>query len=391
MADKGLDISVVTLELQFICELIGSRKGFDLPGREEVYRHLNWDSFLDLAKHHRVYPNVYQILTSLQLDYVPEKVMEELRKECSSNAFTMLRLAAESGELSERLSNEGIRVLALKGPVLAQELYGSYALRTSKDLDILVSMDDARHADAVLKEMGYVPKSELPHISVAWKWREHHWCYAHPQKRIQVELHWRLNSDLGSEPGFEELWSARKSCQITGKPVHYLGSDHLISYLLSHGCRHGWFRLRWLSDIQTLIDHGTDWEGVVRHLQQYGQEFAAGQAMVLLTALFRTKPPAGTEKLMNERSQQLASASLKFIMDPTPITQAKRSYWSYLFSLKSTRQKSAFIMLYLLPGQRDAATIKLPRQLHFMYFVLRPFLWGWRQIAMRGDKREAKA
>ena len=89
-----------------------------------------------------------------------------------------------------------------------------------------------------------------------WKWREHHLSYFHPEKGIQLEIHWRLHPPPSKEPSFEELWKRKRKSELTTYPVYFLGQEDLFLYLITHGARHGWFRLRWLIDIDKMVEKG---------------------------------------------------------------------------------------------------------------------------------------
>ena len=89
----------------------------------------------------------------------------------------------------------------------------------------------------------------MPRVLGDWKWKVHHISYTHPITGIQVEIHWRLNAEMGKEPPFEELWERRRRSLLTPQPVYMPGREDLFLYLALHGARHGWFRLRWLADI----------------------------------------------------------------------------------------------------------------------------------------------
>ena len=48
-------------------------------------------------------------------------------------------------------------MISLKGPSLAERLYGNAALRTRYDLDFLVREPDLGRAEQILQEMGFAP------------------------------------------------------------------------------------------------------------------------------------------------------------------------------------------------------------------------------------------
>ena len=54
----------------------------------------------------------------------------------------MLYLSGEMEILSGLFFNKNIKSLYLKGPALAHDLYGDVSLRTSSDLDLLISIND---------------------------------------------------------------------------------------------------------------------------------------------------------------------------------------------------------------------------------------------------------
>ena len=85
-----------------------------------------------------------------------------------------------------------------------------------------------------------------------WKWRHHHFTYYHPIQGTKIEIHWRLNPAPSKEPTFNELWSRKRKSSITSYPTYFMGNEDLFFFLVTHGARHGWSRLRWLVDIHQI-------------------------------------------------------------------------------------------------------------------------------------------
>lgn len=56
-----------------------------------------------------------------------------------------------------------------------------------------------------------------------------------------------------TQPTFNQLWERKRNSNFTSYPVLILGSEDLFLYLSVHGARHGWFRLRWLKDIDQML------------------------------------------------------------------------------------------------------------------------------------------
>ncbi|WP_036711166.1 nucleotidyltransferase domain-containing protein [Paenibacillus pinihumi] len=347
---------------------------------------IDWNQFVELVRHHRVFPTVYAAMKKLPPELIPADVIEAISRDCTHNTFKMLQLTAELKQVAELMAGENIRMLILKGPLLAQELYGDVSMRTSKDLDVLIPVEDVDCAEAVLLQQGYVIKDQKLRLINDWKWKDHHQSYYHPHKQIQVELHWRLHPDSGPESSFEELWSRRRTSKLTGYPIYNMGKEEMMDYLITHGARHAWFRLRWLSDIDRMIRNGMDYERLIKLFYRNGSHNLGGQALLLASTFLGTPVPYIFQPLYSGRkSRKLASQAAFFMQNrvqicPEPTEDIAGQYKSYMLSLKSWRQRIAYLLRRLYPSSRDAEVLPLPRGLHFLYFPLRPFLWFYRRV-----------
>ncbi|WP_233531870.1 nucleotidyltransferase domain-containing protein [Paenibacillus alkalitolerans] len=379
--DHTLDVSSFPKELNVMLAFMqtdaGSRERYPV---KQPLPDIDWNQFLKLVRHHRVYPQVYTNMQNSKL--IPADVLQALSMDYGKNTIQMLRLSVEMERLCRSLQENGVSPLVLKGPVLAKELYGDLSLRTSKDLDILIPMADIEKAEEILTSLGYACENNVPRV-FNWKWKKHHISYFHPQTKIEVEIHWRLNSDMGKEPPFEELWERRRTSSLTSYPVYLPGSEDLFIYLVSHGARHAWFRLRWLADIDCIARQNMNWDALIRLMRRYQCLHLGGQALLLASRLLNTPVPDSMKQIISDKRQrELAQRSILFIRD-TVIPTSKdmeKDYKRYLFALKTTREKMFFLISQLYPSFRDAEALPLPKTLHFLYFPLRPFVWLWRQM-----------
>src|SRR5436305_190862 len=106
----------------------------------------DWRSLLAFADSHGVLP----ILCRNYRGTLPELLKARARSQWTTTAF----LASELEVLLERFCLQGLEVLPLKGPLLAQTLFGSSGLRQSDDLDLLVRPKDFSRAQALLMGLG---------------------------------------------------------------------------------------------------------------------------------------------------------------------------------------------------------------------------------------------
>ncbi|MBR2566363.1 MAG: nucleotidyltransferase family protein [Paenibacillus sp.] len=359
----------------------------DLTSKEMTSRldDMDWPLFVQLVYHHRLYSVIYVRLKQMNLPSVPQTVMESLKQQYTINTFRMLQLTAEMEQVCGAFRERGIRTITLKGPALAHDLYGDVSMRTSKDLDILIPVQEVEAAERILIGLGYQCKEGERSLTVrSWKWREHHICYIHPEKRTQVEIHWRLNPDSGRETDFELLWKRSRFSSYTQTPVRMLEREDLWVYLVTHGARHGWFRLRWLLDMDQMIrTMPLDTKKVERRLKAEGRLSIGSQTLHLASDLLHTPLSDDYLSIMamsNRAGQRLARAGALFMNDMLDSPAELPNYQSYLFSLRSARQKWFFFIERLYPSTWDVHQLPLPRSLYFLYFPLRPFLWFWRRF-----------
>ncbi|MEW9501045.1 nucleotidyltransferase domain-containing protein [Jeotgalibacillus marinus] len=382
-----LDSSKISNELKFILELLKADTDQAVhcinPNLVEM---IDWNLFIAQARHHRVYPVLLSKVKVMDEKLIPSFVVDTLSREYKQNTFKMLHMSAEMEQIHQLFEQQSIRMICLKGPILANELYGDLSLRTANDLDILIPIEDLLKAENLLIEAGYQKDDYIQTVLNDWKWRHHHVTYFHPQKRTKVEVHWRLSPGPGKEPSFLELWERKQKSTLFGSSVYLLGKEDLFFFLAAHGARHGWSRLRWLVDMKQLMKMDLDWVTLQQLLKKYYIQHIGGQSIVLATQLLKVHYTREMMVLLRtKRAQKLAQQAI-FYMEiminlhtyPVP-GEVSKYHKKHLFSLMSIQQKSLHILSTLHPYPEDVKTLPLPVKFHFLYFPLRPVLWMWRK------------
>ncbi|MGH2870783.1 MAG: nucleotidyltransferase family protein [Solirubrobacteraceae bacterium] len=137
------------------------------------------------------------------------------------------------------LEKAGIRAMPLKGSALARDLYGDPGLRTSIDIDVLVTAQDLAHAASVIAKMGWVAQERasggLPLL---------HETLVHPELP-RIELHWRVH---WYETRFAADALSRAQRPAPGEPLRMQPADELASLLLFYQ-RDGFAGLRSPADV----------------------------------------------------------------------------------------------------------------------------------------------
>jgi hypothetical protein len=387
----NLDLSEISRELILILELMtsnGNKK--TIFANENLFTDINWDEFYRLVIHHRVYPVISDFLQKVNTK-IPENILQKLSYKNQKNRFQMLYLSGEMSQIGKLFKDNDIRTVFLKGPVLGLDLYGDVSLRTSSDIDLLIPINDLFKAEELLLQNGYVKDDYITTILGDWKWRHHHITFFHKEKNIKVEIHWRLNPGPSKEPNFNDLWKRSRISSICNDPISILGKEDLFVFLVSHGSRHGWSRLRWLQDIDQILKQSLDWSLVLFLLKKYQLTQIAGQSLILSSNLLGTKLIEVLNPLVKgNRPKNLAQEAIFYIKQtinlhtyPLP-KDIQKYHQTHLFSLMSVRQKLLVMASMLFPFPIDAKTLPLPKILHPLYFPLRPFLCAWRYTKKNG-------
>lgn len=383
----NLNVSQIPMELKLIIDILKMEDvehcQADLKKRLEA---TNWELFLELTMHHRVFPLLNSKLKKMNNSLIPPYVVQTISQTYMMNTYQMLGFSGEMEQVGELFDKNNIRLLFLKGPILGEDLFGDVSLRTSGDLDFLISINDLDKAEELLLKHGYEKDDYIKKVLNDWKWRHHHVTYFHPQKKIKLEIHWRLNPGPGKEPCFNDMWDRKRKSSLTSYPVYYLGREDLFLFLVSHGARHGWSRLRWLLDINQISRQGTNWRELKNLLKKYHYLHVGGQSLFLASQLLGTPITKEMKKIINgNHPKRLAQDAIFYLEkmvnlhnEPVPVDIA-RYHKRHLFCLMSKWQRLFFIMSFLYPYPEDAQTLPLPSYLHFLYFLLRPFLWAWRK------------
>jgi hypothetical protein len=240
--------------------------GFDV--RRQIKDDIDWDGFCELAAYHRVYPLVNRALASSRAKKAcPPDIVE--RFEDASRAFRYRNqfLLEELHRVLEGLRDHNIPALPLKGPTLAEDLYGSLCLRQSSDIDLLVPEDAAQSVEKCLSDFGYhVPR--YPSASVRGALRN----FIHGQFNLTrgrvfyLDVHLRMVPPLYAyNAEFQELHRRSTTTIVAERTFPRLAPPDRLLLLCHHGIKNQWKRYTFLCDIAGFIENEghVDWQEVL--------------------------------------------------------------------------------------------------------------------------------
>ena len=232
---------------------------------------VNWDSVLHLAESHGVtslLSNTLQVSNASQgaaFSSVPANVLHKLRYSHRSNLLKNLKLTSELTRLQGLFEEASIQAIAFKGPVLAQIVYGSTALRSISDIDLLVSEGEMSEAQDVLQDAGYA-------LDLAVPWERH---FVNTDGHYIVDLHSQVlpsHQSCNLEPDY--WWKQISTVSLNGVPVKTFNPEAQILMIFLHGTKDCWCKLSRICDLAELLRRkpDLDWDQILGQARKYGYQ-----------------------------------------------------------------------------------------------------------------------
>jgi hypothetical protein len=165
-----------------------------------------------------------------------------------------LSLSSELARVADAFRSANIPLLALKGPVASQQLYGHPGLRLFADLDLIVNEPDTLRSESLLRELGYRDEERMTAGQRATKHRFHNGTpFVNDARSTTVDFHWRFGHvQFPLALSFADAWARRVELDLTGTPIPALGLTDLAIFTCSHAAKHFWTPLEMLAQIAAL-------------------------------------------------------------------------------------------------------------------------------------------
>lgn len=380
--------SSISSEFRFVIDTFSlSNRTTSIRQRPDEF---NFRSFLHVLKRHEVLLPLSITMDKLELS-LTEPELSKLRNVTHEHSMKQLKVSGDLLKLLSEFKKQDIDVMPLKGPLLSQSLYGSFANRESADLDLLISPDDLQNANQLFERLGYISQDYVLTGFSAKQWRVFKKVHCNTtyvpgqQGATVVELHWKMFEA-------EELYHKKTECLISesvekefqGLPIKVMSNEDLFIYLSIHGAKHRWAGLKWLIDIRQFMlkhDQQTDWEALLKRCADHQIHWPVWQALYLSHGLFGTSLPPGV--LESVHKEQSVKALIQDALDNLGKENFKDNNWTHtmnIIKLKPGWQHIRFYIDRLFYAPQDWSQVRLPDFLFFLYFPMRPFLMLYRKL-----------
>ncbi len=354
------------------------------------------ESLLDWVAAHGLMPLAYRHLVAHHEVAIRTEVAGTLSSVFQRHAVSRFRVARRLKEILEALEEAGVPVRPYKGPVLAAQLYGSFALRQYGDIDILVHPDNVMDAARVLDGIGVVNMQRFtPEWDRYLRGARHDYALRDRKTGTLVELHWALADGYhGIRVDPDWLFAAPVAFDYFGLRIHILGPERQVLALCVHGGKHHWERLSWLAEVAELIRQHPeiDWSVVFEEAHRAHCVRLLRASLLLVEDLFGdVLPDPWGSMLKADRDAQRVSHAWKQALG----ADAAEHYGHVDHFFRSWRMRDSradrFRFLWRVltePSERDIAGRHVPRSLRSLYLLVRPWRLMFKGLAQkRGNAR----
>ena len=224
------------------------------PPSEEI----DWGEFVALSKQQEVFSFIVCVLP---FEYLPKEEAKKLDNYSKNELVKTLVVNNERGILEEKLNENKIDFMYLKGSVL-KELYPKESMRQMSDIDILYNKSKRDELLELMKECDYKLVS----------WSENSDDFSKPPY-CTFEFHRELFFDeFGFCPDFSFVWN--NATTVSENPYkHVMSFEDVYLHCVAHMYKHyvlGGFGIRFLCDLYLLFTKkNLDFEYISKMLQKF--------------------------------------------------------------------------------------------------------------------------
>jgi hypothetical protein len=347
---------------------------------------IDWLKITRLALRNGVVPLLYKSLISISPKTVPQDVLVQLKEHYLFNLQSNLYLTNELLEIYKNFSEKEIQIIPYKGPVLTQSIYGNLGLRQFSDLDIIVHKNDIKKAKEVLLSQGYkltwpeiklTDKQEASHIQAKYNYQ-----FTREDDGVTVELHWNITPEYLSFPQNPEwLWQRLVSTTLSNITLSTFSPEDYLIILCVHGSNHCWLRLRWICDVNELVQNTVtlNWEKVAAEARTQGCERMVLSSLLLSSILLGTDLPQEIQHRVEKNPEVITLAN------QVVVKLAENSYIGaglfdvpryHLQARDNLKDRWRYLHSLTAPSVKEWSFIQLPESLDYLYYLLRPIRLG---------------
>lgn len=341
---------------------------------------LDWPFFNLAAIAHKICP-----IVAGELKRFPEVFGDTrmIREESSEIQRKAMMLTARLFRLQESLQNAGIKFVFVKGTAVAHMLYRTAVKRRSFcDIDLFIAPKDAETVRELLSAQGFFPnqmwcRCEHPDqffTSDLFLRLEHEKEFVSKNGSFAVDLHWGAGAWFATG---SQLLKRTIELDVNGHKLRTLEPNLHLVYLCAHAAKHDWSTLIWISDIAHALGSEDifDWRKVARISRALGLYKTVQLSMLLSQRLLCAKIPEPFLPIDTSLSSIADEIIERYDRELPPLVcWSQIPFWKRIWHVYDDKGQVVEQVLSDLfsPTFNDWVRVKLPAQLYWMYYLIRP-------------------
>jgi len=342
---------------------------------------LDWQPLMKAAGEHGVTPLVFSQLLAHFAELVPAEWRTRMRQKVEETAQRNLYLTAEMFRLANRFRAEGMLAVPYKGPLLATQAYGNFAMRQFSDLDFAIRQRDLPRAAALLAADGY--NAVFGAITADEGTRPNHseYQFVRPVGNVIVEMQTEVTLRYFPRAlDFDALQGRLVRVSLAGGETLSFSPEDTLILLAVHGAKHFWERLLWIADIAELSQapDGIDWAEAFSRAQEMGVSRMLKLALYLAHRMLEAPLPDDVlEKVLRDQIAKKLGNGIceQFSMSAHAQIPVFARFRFRVASRDTFWAGMRFAMrLATSPTEPDRAAVPLPEGMSGMRRWLRPVL-----------------
>lgn len=245
-----------------------------------------------LVEHNRLSPMAHRSLKALGSEWGAAALRAAWAEGAASVAKTNLERAQLALPIFERLAEQGIPVILLKGNRLAWPLYGALGYKRMNDVDLLVPVESVPQVVATYLEFGCVPLGKIKaHDDTQRAFSHHTPPFFDPSLRLALGTHWDLVTPFaGFRFDLAGFWARKEPVPFPDLDTQLcfgMAPEDDLHHLLVHLPRYK-TGMRELMDPINLVRHHAerlDWEAFLAAVRAAGTAKRVLPALILMDAI----------------------------------------------------------------------------------------------------------
>ncbi|MCP2727291.1 nucleotidyltransferase family protein [Limnofasciculus baicalensis] len=321
-----------------------------LPQEVAITAWHKWLEAIDIEDHdtesYHLFPFIYRNLSDSQLD-IPEIVRLKgvYKRRWYENKIVFAKLTTILTVFQEA----GIKTLLLKDAALATHYCQDNGCRYIYHLDILVSPADASAAIALLKNMGWQPKTHISErlISV------YQGLGFEDKSKYPLNLQWHVFPSAFQDNPNDEFWQRAITTKVGDISTYVLEPTHqLLSLCLQVYPWTTLLPIRWLTDATIILNSSQtyiDWNRLIEQAQRYQLILPLTLMLNQLKKLFPDSvPTAILEQLAQVQVSQFEQIEYQ-IKTKQNISVLNAFFFRYFHYLRSVSNNNLAFKLFGFP------------------------------------------